>query len=250
MEKKDKKSDMIMRHNLALSSISQVNSSLTNREMTVYEMIIANNHAISNILRVNGTLYNWLDEDGIDAPRGSDLIRFPGYTFRTMEDCKRAYHLSEIIKNDELVKRVAQCIQVGDFSQYMLDRFNLYGPTREMVYMQWYICKISALEAMVTMTARHLGISREILSQNKKESIRNILENRNYRDIVKLTDERINELHELFDWRNNIHLIPLGKEEKTLEFDQRNIDNAETVLKEIAELLNNAMQEQEKSAQG
>lgn len=245
LEKELTPEEMILFNNQAISSIAQVNESLMKKEMTAMEMILANNDALTKILRVNGSLYNRLNEEEYNSlkkdEKKKNLINFPTGYISTLDDCEETYHLSEIIREADMARRAAYCIEVGDLYQYMTERFKVFGSVENMVYMQWYTSKMSAIEAMIIMSARHLGVSEALLSQDRKETLRNILKNEEYKNLVNLTDEKEEQLHKLFDRRNNIHLIPLDSKEKSLKFGLKDVEEAETVLKDIAELLNNAM---------
>lgn len=189
----------------------------------VRDQIIQNNREISRLLSENEQL---LREDGCDLhtrsatidPKDKRLI-IPANLIRSSSDRIQAYHLNTIIPNDrDLRNNISYYLQLADFYQYILTRFNVWGPLYTVLMKQAFVNIVSIIETLIVHAASNINAYCKASCTNQYCNCRNYIKTRDTEKMKIALDSMWSKgwlhisvsdkdaLKDLYDLRNKIHI--------------------------------------------
>ena len=221
----------------------------------VKQKIIENNSKISDLLLENENL---LRIEGLNIPEqnfaliSDDKIKVPRGYIRSKEYLVFKYHLKEIASDWVVRSNIGYALQLSDFHNYLLNRFDLWGSVSAMMYKSAVINLVSILEAMVFEVANQICCNSSKctrkrsckISFNKKqrENSYEAIKRINELGITSFSSDELSRIKELIDLRNRVH-IRLA-EEKEISDKEFNLE----LYNEIIKLLQRTCDELYKNA--
>lgn len=100
------------------------------------KQLLNNNERISNLLRDNEAL---IKRAGYNPPNKNfavskeKRVKIPAGYIRTSGEFWKAYHLAEIVENRNTRNNISYALQLSDYYNYMLNRFNIWGSIEIML---------------------------------------------------------------------------------------------------------------------
>ena len=183
------------------------------------EKIIENNKMISKLLDENE---NILRQAGYDPPRINysvdkmDRITFPPRYIRTVQYFIKKYHLLEIIKDRQLRHNITYALQESDLINYILSRVNVWGPVETILYKLAIVNFVSIIEAIVLQASNNICYEPGMCGNTKKCSVHFSKYERGRSvdairrlvaiDVLDYDEKKIEEIQELVNLRNTIHI--------------------------------------------
>lgn len=180
---------------------------------------LENNKSISLLLAENE---NILRNAGYDPPclnfsvnRG-ERINIPSGYIRKADDFRKKYHLSELVESNNTRKNICYALQLSDFYNFLISRFNIWGSIEPMLYKQAFINIVSIIEALIlessTRINRFCKQCKDIqecknnISKKNRRNMKDAVEKLFELGILDLNEMEKNQLINLYDHRNKIHI--------------------------------------------
>lgn len=186
--------------------------------------IIENNYNIGKLLERNEELY--LSELGdydrrIYTVDQDDKIKFPQGYVRRKNDFVKLYNLTEITHYKNFTN-IAYLMQYTDLTQYFFSRFKIHNQLKSVHFYYEVINMVSILEIVSKELAEKY---REICSKCKikkckcnyiinsqtMDNLKNLISKLNDFQIVNISEEDLNVLHDMIDLRHNVHLTKMDE---------------------------------------
>lgn len=178
-----------------------------------------NNKDVSELLSVNEHL---LEEAGYNPPVNNyvfeidDKIKIPTGYVRTVNKFTIDYKLNDLILENTTRKNIAYALQLSDYYNYIVNRFNIWGPVETMFYKQMFVNVISVIEALILESSNRInGVCKEcdksprcsnVINKSSRANMKDALKRLHELGIVTLSSEETDRLIELYDLRNKIHI--------------------------------------------
>lgn len=215
---------------------------MTNEE--IEKRIIDNNKTISKLLAENEKLFR---QKGYNPPKNNysvkkeNRITIPHNYIRSKEDLIKIYNLDSIASNWVVRSNIGFAIQLSDFYNYILNRFNLWGNLEIMVYKSATINLISIFEAIILECANNICSNSSqcakkktceySFNKNQRNNYFEALTKMNQLKITDFSEEELERIQDVVDLRNRVHL--------RLAEEKESIDNQFTIslYNEVIELL-------------
>lgn len=188
-------------------------------EEKIIEEIKNNNTNISELLSKNEEL---LQEAGFNPPvtnyvlENEDKIKFPTGYVRTVNQFTKEYKLNDLILEDTTKKNIAYALQLSDYYNFMVNRFNIWGSVETMFYKQMFLNIISVIEALIVECSNRINNAcidcdksskcANVINKHSRGNMKDSVKRLNEMGIMGLSSEEMDRLIELYDLRNNIHI--------------------------------------------
>ncbi len=178
-----------------------------------------NNEQISLLLGENE---NILKKAGYKPPVNNfsvdvnKRIRVPAGYVRTSGEFLDKYHLNEIVISRNIRNNISYALQLSDYYNFFLNRFNVWGSIEIMLYKQAFVNIISIIEALILESANrindfckscsNIGRCNKNISKTDRSNMKLAVEKMNQLGIMHFDEIDKNRLLELYDLRNKIHI--------------------------------------------
>ena len=193
--------------------------------------IIENNNKISELLKENEKI---LVSEGMELPEENFVvenehkIQIPSGYIRVNEVFQNKYHLKKCVKRTATQKNIAYTLQLSDFFNYILNRFNIWGSVETILYKTAIINLVSVFEALVFECANNIcnspdscgfvrGCSKHFTKTQRNNSFE-ALKRMNELNITDFNEEEMNRIKEIIGFRNRVH-IRLAEENEFINSD-------------------------------
>ena len=221
---------------------------MTNEDLQQY---LNNNKLISSMLQENENL---IRKAGYDPPCNNyaadkeKRVNIPSGYIRTSREFWQKYHLSDIVKNRNTKNNISYALQLSDYYNYVLNRFNIWGSIEIMIYKQAFINVVSIIEALLLESAtrinhycqscRRIGKCKNNFSRLDRTNMKKVSEKFYLAGVLDLTESEISRLKEMYDYRNKIH-IRLNEQNEFLDskYNVELYNEATSLLQKIDECL-------------
>ena len=130
---------------------------MNNNKLTQY---LKNNESISSLLTKNEEI---LKSEGYNPPCANftiekeKLINIPRGYIRTSEELGKKYHLIDIVESHNIRKNISYALQLSDYYNFWVNRFNVWGSIEIMLYKQAFINIVSIIEALVLESSNRIN---------------------------------------------------------------------------------------------
>lgn len=185
----------------------------------VIKKLIENNAEITRLMLENETLIR--DEGFAQPVRNYSVdkdsrIGIPAYYIRRVDKFVEKYHLNEIVLNETTKKNISYALQVSDFYNYLVNRFNIWGSIEIMLYKQMLVNLVSIIEALIVECATDINLFCQQCPQigkcekniarydrgNMKLALQKLVSN----GVFNFEENEKDRIIELYDLRNKIHI--------------------------------------------
>ena len=209
--------------------------------------IASNNKEISELLRNNEGL---IREAGFEPPKENfcikqeNKIKFPAGYIRTTKYFNGQYHLDDVIENESVRKNLSYALQISDFYDFIIKRFYIWGSVETLLYKYAFVNIISVIEALIVECVNRLNSSciscdktrncDKKINKNERNNMKSALKKLRELNILELSDNEQNEILDLYDLRNKIH-IRLSEQNEFLDdqFNEEIYNKSIKLLREI-----------------
>ena len=180
---------------------------------------IENNKKISELLNENEQI---LIIEGYNPPinnisvKMEERIKFPPGYIRTADEFIQSYCLNDLVKDKHIRKNIAYALQLSDYYNFILNRFNVWGSIEVMLYKQAFINIISIMEALILESVSRINDNcKQCKKIDKCENNINKFDRGNMKyaveklygiGILKISENEKKRMIELYDLRNKIHI--------------------------------------------
>lgn len=181
--------------------------------------IIENNKKISELFRENEKI---IKDAGYRPPvenyalaNTKERINFPNGYVRVNETFQRKYHLNDIVKEVSTVKNLAYALQLSDFYNFVFNRFYVWGSLESMMCKSAVINLVSIFEALIFECANNIcspaacvaipSCERHFSKAQRNNSFE-ALKKINSLHITDFTEDEMNRISEIIDFRNRVHI--------------------------------------------
>ena len=210
-----------------------------------------NNGLISRLLNENEKI---LKESGYNPPslnyavECDKRIHVPTGYIRTSKEFCNKYHLGEIVDENNVRKNISYALQLSDFYNYIVNRFYVWGSVEIMIYKQAFINAVSVIEALIIESAtrinrhcqncKNIGKCKNNICKSDRENMKKAAQKMHGLGILKITNEELSKLLEVYDQRNKIH-IRLNEHNEFLDgkFDKGLYNETIILMQRIDEVL-------------
>lgn len=192
----------------------------TTLEEKIKEQILSNNKKIGELLRENEDL---LKKTGLQPPitnfvpeEGKDKINIPSGYIRTSGTFWQKYHLYDIVKDKDTRNNISYCLQLSDFYNFIVNRFNVWGSVSCMLYKHDFVNLVSVMEALVLEAACNISdncktcleISKcnSHIAKKNRDNMKNAVMKLFDMKILDISIEERDRIIELYDLRNRVHI--------------------------------------------
>ena len=211
--------------------------------------LIANNKEISRLLAENE---NILRRSGFQPPVQNyfvgkdDSIIIPSGYIRTSGAFWQSYHLNDIVKARNTKNNISYALQLSDFYNFLLNRFNIWGSIEIMLFKQATVNIVSIIEALVLECANNINENcqkcpkiancNNNLNKYDRENMKHALEKLYQLGIIVLTNDEYMSLIYLYNLRNKIH-IRLNQQNEFLDkkYNMELYNNSINLLQKVDE---------------
>lgn len=178
-----------------------------------------NNKLISSLLKENEEL---IRDSGYNPPTKNYAVdrelrvNIPSGYIRTSGEFWCRYHLSEIVEKRNVRNNISYALQLSDYYNYLLNRFNIWGSIEIMLYKQAFINEISIIEALILESATRInkfcqncnkiGRCKNNICKSDRENMKKASEKLYELGVLDLSEKELNQLHNSYDYRNKIHI--------------------------------------------
>ncbi len=193
--------------------------------------IIENNNKISELLKENERI---LVGEGLELPEENFVvekehkIQIPSGYIRVNEVFQNKYHLKECVKRKATQKNIAYSLQLSDFFNYILNRFNIWGSVETILYKTAIINLVSVFEALILECANNICTSPDScgvvggcpkhFNRTQRNNSLEALKRMNELSITDFNEEEMNRIKEIIGFRNRVH-IRLAEENEFVNSD-------------------------------
>lgn len=203
------------------------------------KQIIENNKKISNLLESNEVIAREVFDlnPPIKNYRITDSkqkIQMPKKYIRRANDFRTRYHLSEIVNNKVIEDNMIYAIQYTDFSNFIINRINIWGPIKSIFIKYAVILHISIMEELILQCINNICSPSNCPYINKCDiHMNNKQRNSSYEGLIRLNELSItkydeNELQnikEIIDLRNKVHIRLSDQNEFTADIYNMDLHN-------------------------
>jgi len=186
----------------------------------IKEQIINNNRKIGELLRENEDL---LKKVGLQPPitnfvpdEEKDKISIPSGYIRTSATFWQRYHLNDIVKNYDTRNNISYCLQLSDFYNFIVNRFNIWGSVSSMLYKHDFVNLVSVMEALILEAVCNISdnckkcpeISKcsSHISKHNRDNMKNAVMKLYDMNILDVSMTERDRIIELYDLRNRVHI--------------------------------------------
>lgn len=194
-----------------------------NEKNYIEQKIKDNNAQITRLLAENEEL---LRNAGFDPPAKNHVlhndarIKFPSNYIRTKEYFVKKYKLRYFFKDPVTVSNVAYSLQMSDLYNYIVNRFNVFGSIKTMVYKAATVNCVSIIESLIGQTiddmhaycvkCKHHNECEYYFT--KKQQFSDKLDKIRKYDMLRLDDEGYQQIRDAYRLRNHMHIYTAAKE--------------------------------------
>lgn len=180
---------------------------------------LENNKLISSLLKENEEL---IKDSGYNPPVNNYAadknarVNIPSGYIRTSGDFWCRYHLSEIVQDRNVRNNISYALQLSDYYNYLLNRFNIWGSIEIMLYKQAFINEVSIIEALILESAtrinkfcqkcNNIGICKNNICRDDRENMKKASKKLYELGVLDLSKEEFSQLQDSYDYRNKIHI--------------------------------------------
>lgn len=212
---------------------------------------IENNKRISELLIENESI---LKDEGFKPPiinysvANDERIKIPYGYIRKADEFNKEYSLENIVKDKNVRKNISYALQLSDYYNFLLNRFNIWGSIRTLLYKQAFINIVSIIEALMLESANRInsfckeceriGRCKNNISKHDRNNMKHAVEKLFNLKILTLTEQDKERLIQLYDYRNKVH-IRLNAQNEFLD-NKYNMDlynEAIKILRKVNKLL-------------
>ena len=211
--------------------------------------LIENNRKISKLFAENEKI---LRDIGYQPPvqnystKNKDRISIPSGYIRTSATFWQEYHLNEIVNARNTKNNISYALQLSDFYNFLINRFNIWGSIEIMLYKQAFVNIVSIIEALILECANNINaFCKKCSMQGKcgnnigkydRENMKKAVEKLRRIGIIRITNEEQAEILDLYDLRNKVH-IRLNVQNEFLDNKYNNelYNKAIVILKKVDE---------------
>lgn len=143
-------------------------------------------------------------------------VNVPSGYVRTSGEFWNKYHLAEIVCERNVRNNISYALQLSDYYNFILNRFNVWGSIEIMLYKQAFINIVSIIEALILESSsrinlhcqecKDIGRCKNNICKYDRDNMKNAAEKLYELGILKLTKTELDRLVELYDYRNKIHI--------------------------------------------
>lgn len=221
---------------------------MTEEDMKIY---ISNIKKITNLLNENEKL---IRKNGLNPPETNftvdkeKRISIPtGYVRRSGEFWSK-YRLNEIVIERNTRNNISYALQLSDYFNFIVNRFNVWGSIEIMLYKQMFVNVVSIIEALVLECSSNInlycqkcdriGKCEKNLNKEERGNMKCAVEKMVVLGILTFNDTEKNRLIELYDLRNKVH-IRLNKQNEFLDnkYNKELYNETIVFLKRIDEMI-------------
>lgn len=190
---------------------------------------IKNNESISNLFEENERI---IREAGYKPPcvnfvvEKDNRVNVPSGYIRTSGEFWKKYHLVEIVEKRNVRNNISYALQLSDYYNFILNRFNVWGSIETMLYKQAFINVISIIESLILESSarinlncqkcKYIGKCKNNICKDDRKNMKNAIEKLYKLGILDVSRTDLDRLIELYDYRNKIH-IRLNKQNEFLD---------------------------------
>lgn len=180
---------------------------------------LENNKSISLLFAENE---NILRSAGYDPPclnftvENKKRINIPAGYIRTSEEFRSKYHLGELVESHNTRKNISYALQLSDFYNFLVNRFNLWGSIEIMLYKQAFVNVVSIIEALILESSnrinhfckqcQNIGKCQNNICKKDRENMKSAVVRLCELGILDINEVEKNRLIELYNLRNKIHI--------------------------------------------
>lgn len=213
----------------------------------VLQQYINNNEAISRLFGENEKM---IREAGYKPPsvnfvvESKKRVNIPSGYIRTSHEFKDKYHLAEIVDKRNVRNNISYALQLSDYYNFVLNRFNVWGSIETMLYKQALINIVSIMEALILESStrinlhcqkcKDIGKCKNNICKFDRKNMKKAAERLYDLGVLKITEVELKRLIELYNYRNKIH-IRLNAKNEFLDgkYDQNLYNEAIELMKKI-----------------
>ena len=193
--------------------------------------LIENNKTISRLLLENEQV---LRDCGLEPPETNfallqgTKIQIPSGYIRAKEDLIKKYRLDSIASNWTVRSNIGYALQLSDFHNYIINRFNLWGSVETVFYKSAVINFISIFEAIVLDCANQIcrcasdcqlkDRCQYSFNKNQRNRFFDALKRLNEVGVTTFSEEEMKRIIEIIELRNRVH-IRLANEKEFISDD-------------------------------
>ena len=221
---------------------------MTDEELKIY---LENINKITNLLNENEKL---IRKAGFNPPETNFVvdrekrIGIPAGYIRTSGDFWSKYKLNEIAVERNTKNNISYALQLSDYYNFIVNRFNVWGSIEIMLYKQMFVNIVSIIEALILECASNINMHCQKCSKiGKCENNINKDERNNMKLAVKklvalgvlvFGETEKKRLIELYDLRNKVH-IRLNKQNEFSDntYNQQLYNESIVYLKKIDDMI-------------
>ena len=121
---------------------------------------LKNNESISSLLAENEKI---LKNEGYYPPcknftvEKEKRINIPAGYIRTSGEFWEKFHLVDIVESRDIRNNISYALQLSDYYNFWVNRFNVWGSIETMLYKQAFINIVSITEALVLESANRMN---------------------------------------------------------------------------------------------
>ena len=216
------------------------------------EKYLDNIQKISELLKENEMI---LRNNGYNPPinnytvENDKRIKIPAGYIRKSDIFWEKYHLSDIIEIQSVGKNITYALQLSDYYNFIVNRFNIWGSIERMLYKQMFVNVIAVIEALILECANNVNSfckkncskaknCLNYINKNSRGNMRQAVEKLFEIGILSFSEEEKNRLIEFYILRNKIH-IRLNKENEFLDnkFNCKLYNEAINMLHNVTECI-------------
>lgn len=217
----------------------------------VLQQYINNNESISRLFEENEKI---IREAGYKPPNFNfavereKRVNVPSGYIRTSGEFWNKYHLDEIVDKRNVRNNISYALQLSDYYNFILNRFNVWGSIETMLYKQAFINIVSIIEALILESStrinlycqkcKKIGKCKNNICKFDRENMKKASERLQELGVLKITEAELKRLIELYDYRNKIH-IRLNEQNEFLDrkFDRNLYNETIEFMKKIDDCL-------------
>lgn len=217
----------------------------------VLQQYVHNNESISRLFEENEKM---IREAGYKPPSVNfavareKRVNVPSGYIRTSGEFWNKYHLAEIVADRNVRNNISYALQLSDYYNFILNRFNVWGSIEIMLYKQAFINIVSIIEALILESStrinlhcqkcKDIGKCKNNICKSDRENMKKAAEKLYEIGVLKITGVELKRLIELYDYRNKIH-IRLNEQNEFLDkkFDRNLYNETIELMKKIDDCL-------------
>lgn len=161
--------------------------------------------------------------------KADEKIVFPSGYIRTVAFFNAKYHLNDLFPNWEKRNNIAYALEVSDLLNYLMNRFNLWGPVITVLYKLAIVNLVSIMEALLleaannicskASTCKRTTSCKNHLSKDERNNARKAVEKLNLIGVLDLSADQVSRIQDIIELRNRIHIrLAAGNELRMRDF--------------------------------